>query len=345
MHPNKKILTIPFIITLILLFSFNANADVKKAVTMKPLTVAPKTPLSLGARSDIKANITQPSSGGTIWLDKVIDIRWSTEGSLDKKARLDILLFNGKTLVDTIAKGIIAKEQKFSWFVNTGLTTQKSSSGNQYRIQLVNSETSKVIDTSGYFSIEKITESIFKVNSPRAGSTTYWCKGNSYPVRWETINPRVESYNIDLIQERTGQVVIPIAQDVPTTGSINFDPSVTSGSTSLLKLRFKNGAFEWKNAFVSVLDAPFNIQKLYGVRIGSSLELELQQFCPVSSNISFELLDQNHQTVAILFNEIPSANGHTTRKFECVIPSVPAGDYFIRVTDGTTHYDEDLEIY
>ncbi|MCK4503689.1 MAG: hypothetical protein KAU22_11700 [Desulfuromonadales bacterium] len=298
-------------------------------------------------KQPVKLAIDFPRSGGTVWDGKVVNIRWHVlSGSVDKTDKIDIVLLKNNQVVNTIARGVsITLPNYYAWHAKA--TGGGRTSVGVYRIKMLHSRTSQMLAITGNFSIKSpaaVTK--FKIITPSAGSTSHWCQGRSYLIRWETENPIPGTYSIDLFDESTGTVVKPIAASVQSTGSFNFNvPAIGNIVGSGYKLRFKNSFWDWKNAYILYHNAPYSTGKLYAANIGNQLTVSMTQHCPVSSPISIQLLDQNRQFVDTIASGIPSQNGNIERTFNYSVPQLTPGKYYVRVTDGVQHFDEDLDLH
>lgn len=299
----------------------------------------------LPGKNSLKVKVMAPAPGSIFFASTPLMVKWHVEYTPSKDAKIDIILEQiGVQNSYTIATGIRAIKEQISWKINIPQITRKGTD-KRFRLKIIDSQTKKVLSTGGIFNIRPKTDLKFVFTEPKAKLKIYWCKGNSYPIRWESSNYPAGPYNIDLIEERSDQIRVPVAQGVGANGSITFNANHTNQGAAVLRMTLHNN--KMKLIFPSLItysNHKFNLGQIYDTRRGNPMPISLSQVCMTQNSLSVQLLDANHQVLETIASNIPPAADLTRTDFTFRNTNRAPGTYYIRATDGSNHFDRQFTI-
>jgi hypothetical protein len=311
-----------------------------------PLSNQPQVIPSIKGKQSLKVEVKEPAENLKYFTGNQLPIRWDVLQTPSKQAKIDIIMEQiGVQKIYQIASGIDAIKEQYSWKIKLDAGAGRKEKIKRFRIKLIDSHSKGVLSMSDVFQIEHKVATVFSFTSPKAALKINWCKGNSYPVSWTSTNLPAGSYNIDLFEERTDQIRIPVAQGVGPNGSIIFNANHTNQGAATLRMIFHNDRL--RKIFPSLItysNHPFALGNVYTTQRGNPIPIYLTQVCATSGSLSIQLLDANHQVIDTIADNIPPAGGGNETNYMYHQTNVPPGTYYVRATDGTNHFDRQFSI-
>jgi hypothetical protein len=147
--------------------------------------------------------ITAPSSSANWNTGTSHNLSWSSSGNPGTSARL--ALYNGDSLVTTIANSVGITAGLYNWTIPWALMTSSA-----YRIKITSINDTSVYDFSDNFSITHVHA--VTVTSPSTGAT--WNAGSSHYISWNSSGNTPGSFVTIYLCDSTTELLPPIASDI-----------------------------------------------------------------------------------------------------------------------------------